>query len=79
MKKLSQWIIKKCIKQNKMAAALGISPPTLNRIVSGIMPSLEIAYAIEIFTEGDITVYDFIDENKLSNTKTATKRNVRIK
>lgn len=63
MKKLSDWLEKKCIKQKGFAHEIGMSTSTLHEILrNGRMPSLKTAYEIEKFTQGDITLYDWIDQ-----------------
>jgi DNA-binding XRE family transcriptional regulator len=77
MKKLLDWVKKKCIKQKGMAEKIGVSEATLHEILlHNKSPNLKVAYAIEIFTEGDITIYDFIDDIKLRETKKTTNKKV---
>jgi len=63
MKKLCEWLEKKCIKQKGFAKEIGISTSSLHQILRlGQVPSLRVAYEIEKFTQGDITLYDWIDQ-----------------
>ena len=49
-------------KQNAVAKKLSISASTLHEILrKGQRPSLLLAYEIEKYTRGAITVYDWID------------------
>lgn len=66
MNKFADWLMKKKDrKQNAVAEILGISPSTLHDILKkGQLPSLKLAYAIEDYTGGDVTVYDWFDYPK---------------
>jgi hypothetical protein len=83
MKKLADWLDKKCIKHIGFAKEIGISTSTLHQILKlGRIPTLKIAYAIEIFTQGHITLYDWVDQEqavikiakKTKNTNTKSKK-----
>lgn len=64
MSKFLQWIKSNDKKQKSVAERLEISTSTLHDILrKGQMPSLKLAYAIEIYTRGAITVYDWIDQS----------------
>ena len=74
MKKLANWLDKKCIKQVGFAREIGVSTSTLHEILRlGKMPSLRVAYAIEKFTQGDITLYDWIDQELTKKIKEKKK------
>lgn len=63
MNKFAKWIDANDKKQRGVAEKLGISTSTLNDILrKGQMPKLELAYQIEAYTKGAITVYDWIDQ-----------------
>lgn len=63
MNKFYDWIKKNDKKQRGIAEKIGISPATLHEILrTGRMPSLKVAYEIEKYTQGQITLYDWIDE-----------------
>ena len=50
-------------KQRGVAQKLGISTSTLHEILrQGQMPNLRLAYEIEKYTKGAVTVYDWVDE-----------------
>jgi transposase len=50
-------------KQRGVAEKLCISTSTLHDILrKGQMPSLRLAYEIEQYTKGAITVYDWVDQ-----------------
>jgi transcriptional regulator with XRE-family HTH domain len=75
--KFAEWIKSNDKKQRGVAEKLGISTSTLHGILrDGQMPNLRLAYEIEQYTKGAITVYDWIDqliqENNTVN-KTITK------
>ena len=64
-------------KQRGVAEKLGISTSTLHDILrKGLIPNLKLAYAIEKYTKGVITMYDWIDQvykEKKKTPKSATK------
>lgn len=52
-------------KQRCVAEKLGISGATLHEILKkGLIPSLKTAIRIEKYTNGEISVYDWIGEEK---------------
>lgn len=62
MNKFYLWIKNNDKKQNAVAKKLDISPSTLHEILKKSQkPSLLLAYEIEKYTKGDVTVYDWID------------------
>ena len=63
MKKFADWIVNNDKKQRGIAKKLGISTSTLHDILrKGQLPSFKVAYDIEIYTNGEITLYDWFDE-----------------
>ena len=61
--KFAEWMKSNDKKQRGVAEKLGISTSTLHDILrKGQMPSLKLAYEIEQYTKGAITVYDWIDQ-----------------
>lgn len=71
MNKFAEWMKNNDKKQRGVAEKIGISTSTLHDILrKGQMPSLKIAYEIEIYTKGVITIYDWLDhkaeEEKIS-------------
>jgi len=57
-------------KQRGVAEKLGISTSTLHDILrKNQLPSLKIAYEIEKYTRGAITVYDWIDQGNAEEEK----------
>ena len=78
MKKLNDWIRINCIKQIGFAEKIGVSTSTLHEILrNGRMPTIITAYEIEKFTDGEITIYDWLDEEtqkKKSITKNKRKK-----
>ncbi len=74
MNKFAAWVYNNDRKQRAIAQKLGISSSTLHEILrKDHMPSLQIAYEIERYTNGDITLYDWIDDPK---TKKKSARNI---
>jgi len=63
MNKFAEWMKNNDKKQRGVAKKLGISTTTLNTILTkDHMPSLKLAYEIEKYTKGAITLYDWFDE-----------------
>lgn len=63
MNKFAAWIYHHDKKQRAVADKLGISTSTLHEILrNDHVPNLKIAYEIEKYTEGDITLYDWVDD-----------------
>ncbi len=63
MNKFLAWIKSNDKKQRGVAEKLDISAATLHDILrKGHMPSLRLAYEIEQYTKGAVTVYDWIDQ-----------------
>lgn len=63
MNKFAEWIKSNDKKQRGVAQKLGISTSTLHEILkNGRMPYLKLAYEIEKYTRGAITVYDWLDQ-----------------
>ena len=63
MNKFADWMKNNDKKQRGVAEKLGISTSTLHDILrKGQVPSLKLAYQIEKYTKGSITVYDWIDQ-----------------
>lgn len=63
MNKFATWVKNNDKKQRGVAEKLGISTSTLHDILrKDLMPSLRLAYQIEIYTKGAITLYDWVDD-----------------
>jgi len=63
MNKFSTWMKNNYTKQRGVAEKLGISASTLHEILrKGQMPSLKLAYEIEKYTRGAVTLYDWVDD-----------------
>jgi len=61
--KFAEWMKSNDKKQRGVAEKLSISTSTLHDILrKGQLPSLKLAYEIEKYTKGAVTVYDWIDE-----------------
>lgn len=74
MNKFAEWLKNNDKKQRAVAEKLGISSSTLHDILKkGLTPNLKIAYSIEKYTKGAITLYDWIDESLLEKAKCACK------
>lgn len=86
MNKFAAWIKKHDKKQRGVAEKLSISTSTLHEILrKGLLPNLKLAYDIEIYTNGAVTLYDWIDqineqikpikkEKSIQATKKSTKQ-----
>ncbi len=65
MNKFALWMKSNDKKQRGVAEKIGISTSTLHDILrKGQIPSLKLAYEIENYTKGMVTLYDWIDEVK---------------
>ncbi len=65
MNRFALWMKDNDKKQRRVAEKLGISASTLHDILrKGQMPNLKLAYRIEKYTRGAITLYDWIDESQ---------------
>ena len=63
MNKFAKWVESNDKKQRGVAEKLKISTSTLHEILrQGKIPNLKLAYDIELYTKGEITVYDWIEE-----------------
>lgn len=63
MKKFKNWFKSSGMKHRWLAEKLEISTSTLHLLIhSKKIPNLKLAYKIEKHTEGDITLYDWVDE-----------------
>jgi len=67
--KFAEWMKNNDKKQRGVAEKLGISTSTLHDILrKGLIPNLRLAYEIEKYTKGVITVYDWVDNIEKNNT-----------
>lgn len=63
MNKFAEWLQNSDKKQGGVAQKLFISASTLHCIVKkGKLPSLRLAYKIEKYTKGAVTLYDWVDQ-----------------
>lgn len=78
MNKFAEWMKSNDKKQRGVAEKVGISTSTLHDILrKNQLPSLKVAYEIEKYTRGAITVYDWIDHNDQATDKTTlTSKNI---
>lgn len=84
MNKFADWMKENDKKQRGVAEKLGISTSTLHDILrKNQMPSLAVAYDIEKYTKGAVTVYDWIDQRQEYNSTVskpkAEKKDKKIK
>ena len=69
MNKFAQWVKDNDKKQQGIAEKIGISQAFLHLILrKDQIPSLKIAYEIEKYTKGEITLYDWIDHENDKKT-----------
>lgn len=62
MNKFALWVKNNDRKQLSIAKKIGISQSGLHAILRvGQMPSLRVAYEIEKYTQGAVTMYDWFD------------------
>jgi transcriptional regulator with XRE-family HTH domain len=80
LNKFAFWMKSNDKKQRGVAEKIGISTSTLHDILrKGQMPSLRLAYEIEKYTHGAVTVYDWIDtEEKSAQVDTNISETVNI-
>jgi transcriptional regulator with XRE-family HTH domain len=65
MNKFAEWMESHDKKQCGVAEKIGVAASTLHAVLrKGQMPSLVMAYEIERYTNGAITIYDWIDQSK---------------
>lgn len=80
MNKFADWVKKKGIKQKHIASKINISAASLHEILTADhMPNMRVAYEIEKFTNGDVTLYDWIDQNIVDNVMETINKETRIK
>lgn len=74
MNKFAEWMKNNDKKQRGVAEKIRISTSSLHDILKkNQMPSLIVAYEIEKYTHGAVTVYDWIDQQSEKNQKTPSK------
>lgn len=74
MNKFAAWMKSNEKKQIAVAKKLGISQSSLHDIMrQGQLPNLKVAYEIEKYTHGEVTLYDWIDQEE--KNKTISKAN----
>jgi transcriptional regulator with XRE-family HTH domain len=82
--KFAEWMKNNDKKQRGVAEKLGISTSTLHDILrKNQMPSLVVAYEVEKYTRGAVTMYDWLDQrnqkNNPVNKTNADKKDKKIK
>ena len=61
--KLNEYLKENYIQQKALVDKLGLSAPYVHRLVHGLsVPSIPVAYKIEKFTRGKVSVYDWLEE-----------------
>lgn len=75
MSKFADWMKANDKKQKGVAEKIGISQSSLHDILrKNQMPSLKVAYEIEKYTRGAITVYDWVDQGEKYDSIAPTKK-----
>jgi DNA-binding XRE family transcriptional regulator len=70
MNKFAEWMKNNDKKQSGVAKKLNVGSTTLHEVLKkGLIPSLKLAYKIEQYTNGAITVYDWIDHMQDTDEK----------
>lgn len=78
MNKFAEWVKFNDKKQRGIAEKLGISTSSLHAILrQDQTPSLKVAYEIEKYTKGAVTMYDWIDQSV--DTKIKKKTSIKHK
>jgi len=77
--KFAEWMKNNDKKQRGVAQKLGISTSTLHDIIrKDQLPNLKVAYEIEKYTRGVVTLYDWVDQGNEEND-TVTKTEIKSK
>lgn len=77
MKKFAEWMKHNDRKQLGVAKKIGVSQAHMHDIVrKGHIPSLKIAYEIEKYTLGAITLYDWVDQSAADNEENTKTENI---
>jgi transcriptional regulator with XRE-family HTH domain len=72
--KFTTWMKVHDKKQISVAEKLGISSATLHQIMhKGRIPNITLAYKIEQYTRGAISLYDWIDDPELQPKRKAVQ------
>lgn len=73
--KFAQWMELNDKVQANVAKKLGISPSSLHEILRlDKIPSIKVAYEIEVYTKGEVTIYDWLDQYNIEKVKTKAPR-----
>jgi len=73
--KFAKWMEVNDKVQANVAKKIGISPSSLHEILRlDKIPSIKVAYEIEVYTKGEITVYDWLDQKMEKKTAPKTKK-----
>lgn len=76
--KLEKYIEETGIKKNFLCKKIGITPATLSNILAGLYsPSLKIAVAVDKYTEGKVSVYDWLLTENDNNSGKVNQRQTR--
>ncbi len=80
MNKFAEWMECNDKKQRGVAEKIGISTSTLHDILrKNQMPSIKVAYEIEKYTCGAVTIYDWIDVRDQDQDKIIIKEKINTK
>ncbi len=75
MNKFAEWMKNNDKKQRGTAEKIGISTSSLHDILrKNQIPSLKVAYEIEKYTRGAITVYDWLDQQQQKNSISSSSK-----
>ena len=77
MNKFAEWMKNNDKKQRGVAEKLGVGNTTLHEILkNNQLPSMWLAYEIEKYTKGGVTLYDWVDqiEEKKNQITAVTKK-----
>ena len=75
MNKFAEWVKNNDKRQRGVAEKIGISTSSLHDILrKNQIPSLIVAYEIEKYTRGAVTVYDWIDQREDKNNAIIKKK-----
>jgi len=75
MNKFAEWMQNNDKVQKYVAVKLGISQSSLHEIIRlDKIPSIPIAYEIEKYTMGAVTIYDWLDQDLINKNKPIPKK-----
>lgn len=73
--KFAKWMEDNDKRQCDVAKKIGISPSSLHEILRlDKIPNIKVAYEIEVYTKGQVTIYDWLDQYASEDKRTITPK-----